>query len=101
MLSAPDVFAEFTPDSAPMPPERHELVEVMTTDEVTVHEKPHWLARMIEHGVRCESRSDLQAHHLVLLRQSGSMGPKDGVCLCRTHHWQVECAARLKQTPRQ
>jgi hypothetical protein len=48
---------------------------------------------MIRDGVRCEATTGLTAHHLVPFRQTGSMDPKDGVCLCWPCH--VECDRRL------
>jgi hypothetical protein len=40
----------------------------------------------IELGERCPITHALEAHHLVLYRDSGSMDPADGVALCKAHH---------------
>jgi predicted restriction endonuclease len=40
----------------------------------------------IEHGERCSATTALEAHHLRLYRDSGSMDSADGVALCKAHH---------------
>jgi hypothetical protein len=52
----------------------------------------------IEHGERCTITHALQAHHLVLYRDSGSMNPADGVALCRKHHEMAE-GISMRLTP--
>ena len=54
-----------------------------------------WQCQAIEGGQRCQVKSDLQAHHLVVFRHTGSMDPRDGLALCRKHHAQPERAAEM------
>jgi hypothetical protein len=46
MLSAPDVFAEFTPDTAPMPVERDEPVDDLIDADTVVGSIALMLARL-------------------------------------------------------
>src|SRR5450755_4782204 len=43
---------------------------------LAVLQAAEWQCRWIEDGRRCEQRSNLEAHHLVLFRDSGSTDPR-------------------------
>lgn len=50
-----------------------------------------WQCEAIIHGIRCERREGLEAHHVVPLRRGGTNDPiRNGVCLCPAHHRIVE-----------
>lgn len=47
----------------------------------------------VEDGRRCTQTKHLHAHHLAVLRDTGSFNPADGVALCPRHH--IEADRRL------
>jgi predicted restriction endonuclease len=47
-----------------------------------------WRCQAVIDGVRCQvwGAAQLEAHHVVGLRQGGSNDPANGLALCRRHH---------------
>lgn len=50
----------------------------------------HRCQHIDEYGVRCEATTNLEAHHLIPLLESGSFDPRHGRALCSAHHHEAE-----------
>lgn len=62
----------------------------ITRFRTAVLEAAGYQCEAIIDGLRCEETRDLQAHHLVGLREGGSNDPDNGVALSGPHHRLVE-----------
>jgi hypothetical protein len=74
---------------------RRRITPGRTTKQQTAFREAVLLAaggrcQAVEHGVRCDVTTGLQAHHLDRLIDSQTFDPRRGVALCPRHHRMAE-----------